>query len=293
MLTAPHQRRVLELCAIEGLSWSKIGRASLTEEGLAALWASHAQETSSASARVVMELQSVPPDGHLATALDEDFPARLKKMSPPLPFIFTRGNVPSDAQRAVAVVGTRKASQLGIARARDCVRLLVSERVAVVSGLALGIDTAAHDEAVASHGTTVAVLGTGIGVTYPPQNQQLAEAIISSGGALVSQFWPSAAPATANFPQRNAVTASLSDAVVVIEASGRSGAFDCARRALQQGRLVMLMSDLVVEERMASDLIARGARHVSSAEDVLHMLLDIPAQGPPLRTQEELPWGTA
>ena len=125
----------------------------------------------------------------LTTVLDDDYPANLRLVHDLPPFLFYRGTLERADARSIAVVGTRQASSDGLKRARQMARGLVQSGVTVLSGLARGIDTAAHEEALAQGGRTVAVLGTGILRQYPPENTELAERIVESG-ALVSQFWP-------------------------------------------------------------------------------------------------------
>ena len=170
------------------------------------------------------------------------------------------------------MVGTRDASADGIDSARRMAGLLAEHDVTVLSGLARGIDTAAHEETLAQGGRTIAVLGTGILRCYPKENADLAERIVQSG-ALVSQFWPSQPPATYNFPRRNVVTSGMSQGTVVIEASETSGAKMQARLALEHGKRVFLVSRLVTSQPWAQKYVAtRGAIEIRSVEDVLTRL---------------------
>ena len=150
--------------------------------------------------------------------------------------------------------------------------LLAEAGVTVLSGLALGIDAAAHEQALESGGRTIAVLGTGILHSYPKENTELAERIADSG-ALVSQFWPSQPPTRYTFPRRNVVTSGLSQGTVVIEASKTSGAKMQARLALEHGKHVFLVRRLVTSQPWAQKYVStRGAIEVSSVDDVLQRL---------------------
>jgi len=214
----------------------------------------------------------------LLTVLDPEYPANLRTVAARPPFLFLRGTlVPAD-WRAVAVVGTRLPSPAASSRAGSMARALAEAGFTVVSGLARGIDTQAHLGALDAGGRTVAVLGTGIERTYPPENAALADRVAGSGG-LVSQFWPTAAPSRTTFPRRNVVSAGLALATVVVEASATSGARLQARLALGQGRLVVLPEEMVRAEEWARALAARTGVAVVEGPDDLVDLLD--RQSPP------------
>jgi DNA processing protein len=149
--------------------------------------------------------------------------------------------------------------------------LLTQAGVTVLSGLARGIDTAAHQAALDAGGRTIAVMGTGIRTIYPKENRELAARIIERG-ALVSQFWPETPPRTDTFPRRNIVTSGLSQGTVVVEASATSGAKMQARLALQHGKRVFLLSSLVSEREWARRYLERGAIEVRSVDDIVHQL---------------------
>ncbi len=204
----------------------------------------------------------------LVTVLDPGYPANLRQVTDRPPFLFYRGTLDPADTRAVAVVGTRRPSPDGLARAARIAAELVGEEVTVVSGLARGIDTAAHQAALAAGGRTIAVLGTGITRCYPAENADLAEAV-AANGALVSQFWPSASPARHTFPLRNAVTSGISQGTVVVEASATSGAKLQARLAFQQHKHVWLLRSLVTAEDWARTYVERrGALAVTDVADV-------------------------
>lgn len=207
---------------------------------------------------------------NLVTILDGDYPAQLLTIHQRPPFLLYRGRLdPADAA-GVAIVGTRKPTDLGVDRATAIATGLAERAVTVISGLAAGIDTAAHTAALAAGGRTVAVIGTGLRRVYPAENQGLQERIASEH-LVLSQFWPDAAPTKTSFPMRNAVMSGYAAATVVIEAAWKSGARMQARLALEHGRPVFL-HDSLLEHDWARDYLARGAIVVTSAEDVLAAL---------------------
>jgi DNA processing protein len=173
---------------------------------------------------------------------------------------------PEDA-RSLAVIGSRQASARGTAAAREIAEHLVERGYTVTSGLAAGIDTAAHRAALARGGRTVAVIGTGLLHAYPPQNAELQE-LIATECAVVSRFWPQALPARRSFPMRNAVMSGMSLGTVIVEASHTSGARVQARLALAQGRPVFLLETLL-EQEWARELATRTGTHVvKTAEEI-------------------------
>jgi DNA processing protein len=174
------------------------------------------------------------------------------------------GTLP-EAPLAVAIVGSRRATVEGMALARSLAAELASRDVVVVSGGALGIDTAAHRGALEDGGRTVAVLGTGLDLVYPERNRALFAQIVASGGALVSMFPDGTPPRPGNFVARNALISGLSHAVVVVEAAERSGSLSTAAQALSQGRLLCA----VPGSPGAARLLGQGALLVRSADDVL------------------------
>src|SRR6266446_10588581 len=168
---------------------------------------------------------------------DPHYPALLGAISS-APALFVRGELHADDALAVAIVGSRRATPYGIAAAEQLASDLAARGVTIVSGLARGIDTAAHRGALRVGGRSIAVLGSGVDVVYPPENARLADEIVARG-ALVSQFAPGTPPLPHHFPTRNAVIAGLSLAVVVVEAAERSGSLITARLAAELGREVL------------------------------------------------------
>lgn len=207
----------------------------------------------------------------LVTLLDPEYPAQLLAVHQRPPLLFYRGYLDPADERGVAVVGTRQASARGIARARELAAGLAERGVAVISGLAAGIDTAAHTAALDAHGRTVAVIGTGLNRHYPPQNRALQDHL-GRQHLVLSQFWPDAPPSKKSFPMRNAVMSGYAAATVVVEAGYRSGARIQARLALEHRRPVFLL-DTLLEHDWARDFADRpGTRVVRNAADVLTAL---------------------
>ncbi|MEW6448814.1 MAG: DNA-processing protein DprA [Bacillota bacterium] len=208
-------------------------------------------------------------DVDFVTLIDENYPALLREIFDPPAALFFRGELQAE-ETAVAIVGTRRCSNYGRLVAEGFGRELAEAGISVVSGLARGIDTAAHRGALAGGGRTIAVLGAGLDVCYPRENWRLMEEIAVKG-AVVSEF-PLGIPAQPwQFPVRNRIIAGLSRAVVVVEAGERSGALITADLALEYGREVMAVPGNVTSpvSRGPNNLIKMGARPVTCAADVL------------------------
>ena len=180
----------------------------------------------------------------VVTVLDPSYPVNLRMVHDRPSLLFVRGALDERDSRSVAVVGTRRASDAGIATASEVARELVEANYVVVSGLAAGIDTAAHTAALEAVGRTIAVIGTGVRHVFPKANADLQERIAREA-AVLSQFWPGQEPRRWTFPQRNAVMSGFARATVVVEASHTSGARMQARLALEHGRPVFLLSSLM------------------------------------------------
>ena len=214
-------------------------------------------------------------DVKLVTVLNEHYPLNLRQVFNRPPFLWIRGDlVPAD-ERAVAVVGTRRASAEGLQQARTLACELAQREVTVLSGLARGIDAAAHGAAVEAGGRTVAVMGTGIKRVYPREHAGLADRIVGQG-ALVSQFWPDAPPTRYSFPMRNVVMSGMALGTVVVEASSTSGARMQARLALEHGRRLFLVKSLVMQEPWARHYAEHPATTVvEDVGDVLAVLEEL------------------
>lgn len=204
---------------------------------------------------------------------DSRYPAWLRMVPDPPPMLWVRGDLSVLEQPAVAIVGSRSASQYARQVARALAAGLADAGLIVTSGMARGVDGAAHEACLAAGGRTIAVLGTGVDVVYPREHAVLAEQIAMSG-LLVSELPPGTPPLAGHFPRRNRIISGLSRAVVVVEASEKSGSLITARLALEQGREVMAVPGSVLygRNRGAHALIKDGAMPVECATDILDAL---------------------
>ena len=201
------------------------------------------------------------------------YPVALTTIVDPPPVLWVRGSVDALNRDAVAIVGARAASPYGLSVAEQLAADLAAAGLVVTSGMARGVDSAAHRGALAAGGTTIAVLGSGVDVTYPPEHAPLAGAIAASG-AVVSELVPGTPPLPHFFPLRNRIISGLCRAVVVIEAGEKSGSLITARMALEQGRDVLAVPGNVLSgrNRGAHGLLRDGAKIVESADDILEEL---------------------
>ena len=191
----------------------------------------------------------------ILTLDDADYPDRLRAIELPPPVILVRGRAAAlNARHTVAIVGTRRPSEAGRLVAARLAAALSAAGAVVVSGLAVGIDGAAHAAVAADHRPTVAVLGSGHDRLYPRAHRRLADDVVVSGGAVISELWPAQAPSRQTFPQRNRVISGLADATVVVEAGLKSGALITANWALEQGRGLFLVPGPITEPRSAGCL---------------------------------------
>ncbi len=204
---------------------------------------------------------------------DPRFPPRLKEIPYPPPYLFIRGALDAEDEQAVALVGTRAASYYGLKACRRLAGALAARGWRVVSGLARGIDTAAHQGALEGGGRTLAVLGCGLDVVYPPENKKLYQQIPEQG-ALISEFPLGTPPEGRNFPVRNRLISGLAWAVVVVEAGERSGAHITVQYALDQGREVLAVPGPIDSPNSVGPhrLIQQGAKLVHEVGDILQEL---------------------
>jgi DNA processing protein len=204
---------------------------------------------------------------------DPAYPVALTTIPDPPPVLWARGSVGALAVPAVAIVGSRAGSEYALAVAERLAADLAACGVAVVSGLARGVDSAAHRGALAGNGVTIAVLGSGVDVMYPPEHDGLAREI-AVRGVVISELVPGTPPQPFLFPLRNRIISGLARAVVVIEAGNKSGSLITARCALEQGRDVLAVPGNVLSgrNRGAHALLRDGARIVESADDILEEL---------------------
>jgi len=206
-----------------------------------------------------------------------EYPERLKEIYDPPPVLWVRGPASLLSRPAIAVVGTRHPSPYGSGVAEMLARDLAVRRLLIVSGMARGIDSCAHRGALAARMPTVAVWGTGIDVIYPKENKKLAEEILATGGAIVSEMPMGTFPAPQNFPRRNRILSGLSIAVLVVEAGENSGTRVTARCAAEQNRDLFAVPGNVTSKGSwtPNTLIKQGAKLVATWEDVWE---DMPSQ---------------
>jgi len=210
---------------------------------------------------------------HLITFLDEDFPPLLAEMADPPMLLYGKGRRELLAQNCLAIVGSRNATPQGEANAEAFGQALSSAGLTIVSGLALGIDAAAHRGGLKGHGSTIAVVGTGLDRVYPARNKLLAHEIAEKG-LLLSEFALGTISAPGHFPRRNRIISGLSHGVLVVEAALNSGSLITARQALEQGREVMAIPGSIHSplSKGCHALIKQGAKLVESAQDVIEEL---------------------
>jgi DNA processing protein len=212
---------------------------------------------------------------------DSSYPALLKEISVPPSLLFVRGNIEKLSMPQVAIVGSRNASASGLNTASEFAKMLASSGFVVTSGLALGIDGAAHTGAMngvvngdITTGQTVAVLGAGSDVIYPRQHGELYQKILDEGGVVVTEFLPGTPPLPANFPRRNRIISGLSLGTMVVEAALRSGSLITARYAMEQGREVFAVPGSIHNalSKGTHTLIKQGATLVESGKDIVEQL---------------------
>ena len=204
---------------------------------------------------------------------DGDYPRYLKEIAQPPPILFYKGSITPADDMAVAIVGTRNMTAYGKQITRDTAEYLAHNGVTVVSGLARGVDGLAHNAAIEAGGRTIAVLGSGVDIIYPPEHRRLAEEI-QEHGAIVSDYAPGTKPDGINFPPRNRIISGLSRATIVIEAGEKSGALITAKFAIEQNREVFAVPGSVLSpmSRGTNDLIGEGAMPMTNPRAVLEAL---------------------
>ncbi len=267
------------------LTWSKLTSQVLESRSAISVWGHYNPDelipsTEAAEALAVAEadLEGWDSDGlKFVSILDDEYPRQLLDLVEAPPFLFARGQTRA-GDLGVAVVGSRKSSSRGIQIATGIASYLAREGLSVVSGLAEGIDAAAHTAALSEGGRTVACIATGINIGYPASNQGLQNSI-ADRGLLLSQFWPDAPPQKPNFLKRNALISGYSMAAIVVEAGENSGARNLARHAAEQGR-PLILTDLVAQcNDWAKSMVGNPGVHVaSSLEEIKKILDDIRAQ---------------
>jgi DNA processing protein len=252
---------------------STLFRLSLTELESLNFPAPAAQFLFTGKARTEAERELVrvgEQKGSILTYDEEDYPEQLREIFDPPPVLWVLGDVKQLARPAIAIVGTRHPTPYGTGMAEILARDLATRGMVILSGMARGIDTAAHKGALAAGGTTVAVWGTGVDVIYPKENKSLAENILVAGGTIVSEYRLGTFPAPQNFPKRNRILSGISIGVLVVEAGENSGTRVTARCALEQNRDVYAVPGNVTTKNAwgPNTLIKQGAKLVATWEDV-------------------------
>jgi DNA processing protein len=267
-------QRLLEQCGSAEAAWHaselEMAAAGLERRTIDSLRALRTKSTPDRIAPRLAQLGITP-----LTLADATYPRNLREIADPPPVLFVRGELTDSDENAVALVGTRRATAYGRAVTERLAADLACAGITVVSGLAKGIDTAAHAAAVSAGGRTLAVLGNGLDQVYPPQNAGLAQRIVDQQrGAVVSEFAPGVPPDAVNFPRRNRVIAGLARVTVIVEAGERSGALITADFALEQGREVLAVPGNIMSPMSAgpNELLKQGAAPVTSAGDIVNVL---------------------
>ncbi len=209
-------------------------------------------------------------NAHLVTIFDDDYPEHLKRIYDSPPFLIVKGDFRPEDRLAVAIVGSRMSSEYGRQVTELLVRDLCKQGLTIVSGLARGIDSIAHQTALAGGGRTIGVLGCGLDVVYPPEHKGLYEAVAGSG-AVVTEFEFGTRPEKFNFPARNRIISGISRGVIVVEARKGSGALVTAQHAIDQNREVFAVPGNITStpSHGSNELIKQGAIPVTQAADVL------------------------
>ena len=210
----------------------------------------------------------------ILTIKDEDYPYLLKQIYDPPSVIYIMGNKKILSQNGIAIVGSRNCSLYGQKIAKYLSYQLAKKGIHIISGLARGIDTFSHIGTLQAKGKTIAVLGSGLDVIYPPENAKLAEKIVESGGCLVSEYIVGTKPLGEHFPARNRIISGLASGVVVVEASEKSGSLITVDFALEQGKNVYAVPGNINSPNSlgTNALIKQGAKIVTSIEDILEDL---------------------
>lgn len=223
--------------------------------------------------RRLLHWLSASSDHHMITYDDPRYPMTLKRISAPPIILFCMGQLDLLARHSIAIVGSRQATDYGIKTAHRFAAALGQVDFTIVSGLAQGIDTAAAQGAISTPGSTIAVLGTGIDLTYPASNQHLQQRIAQQG-LVISEFWPGTRPHAKQFPQRNRIISALSIATSAVEAAYPSGSLITARYALEQNKAVFAVPGPIYNQAHTGThwLIQQGADLLQHPNDILRSI---------------------
>lgn len=203
-------------------------------------------------------------------------------------WLYVIGDLPEERQLSVAIVGTRKPSSYGKEVTHQLAYALARRGIVIVSGLALGVDSIAHQAALEAKGTTIAVLGNGLPRIYPSTHQRLAQQIVESGGAIVSEYEEGVPPMGHHFLERNRIVSGLADAIIITEAAARSGTMSTAGHALEQNKEIFVVPGNITSPLSAgcNALLRQGASPVTKPDDILEVLAP-----DKLRPEQVLPLG--
>ncbi|MGJ8677922.1 MAG: DNA-processing protein DprA [Akkermansiaceae bacterium] len=238
------------------------------------------------------ELEEVKNRGlGVVTQADDTYPAALRQMYDPPLVLYVWGEIKEVDQHALAIVGSRKTSMYGVNTARQFGFQLASAGFTIVSGLARGIDSHAHEGAIAAKGRTIAVIGSGLGQVYPPENMALAESIADGHGAVVSEFPLNTPPSKKTFPMRNRIVAAWSQAVIVVEAPVWSGSRITANLAGEMGKTIFAVPGQIDRPGSAgcNALIREGATLVTCGQDILDDISMLPLKEVPSESVHPVP----
>jgi DNA processing protein len=259
----------------------------LRREALAAL---AAIRTDDVAARAALELERTARCGiELVTWHDDSYPDLLRNIHNPPMVLYIKGSVAALQGPALGMAGSRAATDYGKEIAHRFAHSLARQGFAIISGLALGIDAAAHEGAIAAGGKTVGVLGCGLDREYPPENRKLSREIATTG-ALISEYPLGTAPDSFRFPARNRIISGLALGVLVVEASRRSGSLITAQHALEQGREVFAIPGRIDSIKSAGThlLLQQGAKLAHTIADIIEELPVIPAPGHKISVQADV-----
>ena len=236
----------------------------------------HNFQSSTIAQKVLLDLEwlDTQPDTKLISLEDTAYPELLRQIPKPPPLLFIRGDITCLSLPQLAIVGSRNPTNGGQENALRFAEYLAGNGFAITSGLALGVDAAAHQGALIAQGKTIGVMGTGIDLIYPSRHRQLAQQILDSGGALVSELPLGSGSKAAHFPQRNRIISGLSCGVLVVEAAIQSGSLITAKTALEQNREVFAIPGSIHNPlaRGCHQLIRQGATLVETGRDIVDQL---------------------
>jgi DNA processing protein len=254
--------------------WQRLGLKKSTLNALNNYQCGSRKSLVSERVELALNWRGAADDHSILAITDPAYPTLLRELTDPPPVLFVKGEVTCLNLPQIGVVGSRSASVTGLGQAATMAEYLSESGFVINSGLALGVDAAAHMAAVKSKLPTIAVLGTGVDRIYPSRNQSLAESILSNKGAWVSEFFPGTAPLASHFPRRNRIISGMSLGILVVEAALRSGSLITARMAMEQNREVFAIPGPLNNplSKGCHQLIREGAVLVESGADIVREL---------------------